>query len=160
MFFLVSAWMLDDYAPFVRLGCALLWVGYVKHGTVIIVRTQTKTCHPKDLLVNLKKLGFSQKLFFHNFKWNSGGLGVSRRTAPTVRCYLQSFSRFGGTWYQKVNFSTFDGKLTFQCTRNGLQNHQFCPGSLQDTFIIYSSISHQHIFRTYFAKTKSRESKF
>ena len=67
------------------------------------------------------------------------GLGVSRRTART---YLQIFSRFGCTWGRKVHFSTFSGKLTF------------CPGSLQDTFIIYSSISHQHIFQTYFAKRK------
>ena len=70
------------------------------------------------------------------------------------RSYLQSFSRFGGTWYQKVHFSTFSGKLTFQCTRNGTQNPPFCPGSHQDTFIIYSSISHQHIARKYFAKRK------
>ena len=81
------------------------------------------------------------------------GLGVSRRTAPTIRCHLQSFSRFGGTWDQKVHFSTFSGKLTFQSSRNGPQNPLFCPGSLQDTFIIYSSISHQHIFPKYFPKT-------
>ena len=66
-------------------------------------------------------------------------------TAPTVRSYMQIFSRFGGTWHRKVHFSTFSGKLTFQCTRNGFQNPTFCPGSLQDTFIIYSSISHQHV---------------
>ena len=46
------------------------------------------------------------------------------------------------------------GKLTFQCTRNGPQNLPYCPGSIQDTFIIYSSISHQHIFHTYFASGK------
>ena len=72
-------------------------------------------------------------------------------TAPSIRSYMQIFSRFGLTWHRKVNFSTFSGKLTFQSTRNGPQNLPFCPGSLQDTFIIYSSISHQHIFRTYFA---------
>ena len=110
----------------------------------------------KDLLVNLENLVFHKNCFFHYFKWNSGGLGVSRRTAPTIRCYLQSFSRFGGTWGQKVHFSTFPGKLTFQCTRNGPQNPPFCPGSLQDTFIIYSSISHQHIFQKYLSKKNSR----
>ena len=109
------------------------------------------------MLVNLEKLAFHKNCFFYYFKWNSGGLGVSRRTAPTIRCYLQSFSRFGGAWYQKVHFSTFDGKLTFQCSRNGLQNPPFCPGFLQDTFIIYSSISHQHIFRKSFAKTTNLE---
>ena len=109
---------------------------------------------PRHLLVNLGFWGFSQKLFFHYFKWNSGGFGVSRRTAPTIRSYLQSFSRFAGTWGQKVHFSTFFGKLTFQCSRNGIQNHPFCPGPLQDTFIIYSSILHQHIFQKYLAKTE------
>ena len=94
---------------------------------------------------------FHKYWFFQYFKRNSAGLGVSRVTAPTIRCYLQSFSRFGGTRYRKVHFSTFSGKLTFQSSRNGLQNLPFCPGSLQDTFIIYSSISQQHIFQKYFA---------
>ena len=58
---------------------------------------------------------------------------------------------FGGTWGQKVHLATCDGKLTFQSTRNGPQNISFCPGSLQDAFIIYSSISHQHIYRKYVA---------
>ena len=113
----------------------------------------------RHLLVNLGFLGFSQKLFFHYFKWSSGGLGVSRRTAPTIRSYLQSFSRFGGTWYQKVHFSTFSGKLTFQCTRNGPQNPPFCPGSLQDAFIIYSSISHQHICPNIFCTKMNLENR-
>ena len=97
----------------------------------------------RDLLVNLEKWVSHKNIFFVMVL---GGLGVSRRTAPTIRSYLQSFSRFGGTWDWKVHFSMFSGKLTFQCSRNGPQNHPFCPGSLQDTFIIYSSISHQHIF--------------
>ena len=58
-------------------------------------------------------------------------------TAPSIRSYMQIFSRFGLTWHRKVNFSTFSGKLTFQSTRNGPQNLPFCPGSLQDTFIIF-----------------------
>ena len=102
--------------------------------------------------MNLGFWGFSQKLFFHNFKWNSGGLGVSRKTAPTVRCYLQSFSRFGGTWGQKVHFTTFSSKLTFQCTRNGPQNLPFCPG-LSRTPLLFSSISNHQIFQKDFAKT-------
>ena len=107
--------------------------------------------------MNLGKLCFfSKNLFFHYFKWSSGGLGVSRRTA---RCYLQSFSRFGGTWGQKVHFPTFDGKLTFQCNRNGPQNPPFCPGSLQDTFIICSSLSHQHNFQKQNAKINNLENR-
>ena len=58
-------------------------------------------------------------------------------TAQGLRSYMQIFSRFGLTWHRKVNFSTFSGKLTFQSTRNGPQNLPFCPGSLQDTFIIF-----------------------
>ena len=99
---------------------------------------------------------FHKNCFFLYFKWNWGGLGVSRVTAPTVRCYLQIFSRFGGTWHRKVHFSTFSGKLTFQSSRNGFQNPPYCPGSLQDIFIIYSSISHQHNFRKYFPEKIAR----
>ena len=46
------------------------------------------------------------------------------------------------------------GKLTFQCNRNCPQNLTYCPGSIQDTFIIYSSINHQHISQTCFAKNQ------
>ena len=68
----------------------------------------------------------------------------------------RTLAGFGLTWGRKVHFSTFDGKLTFQCTTNDPQNPPFCPGSLQDTFIIYSSISRQHISQTYFGKLFSR----
>ena len=122
---------------------------------------QRPLCYSGLLLVNLGFLGFSQKLvFFIILNGIQGVYGVSRRTAPTVRSYMQIFSRFVGTWHRKVHFSTFFGKLTFQCTRNCPQNPPFCPGSLQDTFIIYSSISHQHNFRKDFPKKKeSRELK-
>ena len=80
-------------------------------------------------------------------------------TAPGIRSYMQIFSRFGLTWHRKVNFSTFSGKLTFQSTRNGLQNLPFCPGPLQDTFIIFSSISHQHVFRKYFSNKNPKNRK-
>ena len=78
-------------------------------------------------------------------------------TAPTIRSYMQIFSRFGGTRHRKVHFSTFSGKRTFQSSRNGIQNPPYCPGSLQDTFIIYSSISHQHLFRKYFPTNNNLE---
>ena len=51
------------------------------------------------------------------------------------------------------------GKLEFQCTRNGSQNPPFCPWSPQDTFIIYSSISHHHNFQTLFEKHTNFENK-
>ena len=82
----------------------------------------------------------------------SGGVQGDRtdrtKTAPQI------FARFGLTWHRQVHFSIFSGELTFQCSSNGPQNPQFCPGSLQDTFIIYSSISHQHIFQKCLAKRK------
>ena len=53
----------------------------------------------------------------------------------------------------------FSGELTFQCTRNGIQNLPYCPGSIQDTFVIYSSISRQHISRTYFTSNKNLENR-
>ena len=107
---------------------------------------------PKNWSYRAKKLKnrlFHKNCFFDNSGWNWGGLEVSRVTAPSIRSYMQFFSRFGLTWHRKVNFSTFSGKLTFQSSRNGPQNLPFCPGSLQDTFIILSSISHQHNFRKY-----------
>ena len=69
-----------------------------------------------------------------------------------TKTFRRTLAGFGRTWNQKVHFSTFDGKLKLQCTRNGSQNPPYCPGSLQDTFIIYSSISHQHVFQKYCAK--------
>ena len=76
-----------------------------------------------------------------------------------AQLFFRTLAGFDVRWHQKVNFSTFYGKLTFQCTRNGLQNHPFCPRSLQDTFIIYSSISRQHISRTYFTSNKNLENR-
>ena len=97
---------------------------------------------------------FHKNWFFHYFKRNSGGLGVSRVTAPTIRSYMQIFSRFGLAWHRKVNFSTFSGKLTFQSTRNGPQNLPFCPGPLQDTFIIFPRYLTNMFFENMFNKTK------
>jgi len=68
-------------------------------------------------------------------------------------CPAQQFvARFGLTWHRQVHVSTCSGKLTFQCSRNGNQNLPFCHGSLQDTFISYSSISHKHISQKRVAK--------
>ena len=90
---------------------------------------------------------FHKNCFFDNSGWNWGGLEVSRMTAPSIRSYMQIFSRFGLTWHRQVNFSTFSGKLTFQCSRNGFQNPAVCPGSLRDTFLIYFSVSYQNVFK-------------
>ena len=94
-------------------------------------------------------------MFFHYFKWNWGGLGVSRVTARTVRRHRRNFSR--DLVLHDIRKSTFSEILEFQCTRNGPQILPFCPGSLQDTFIIYSSISHQHIFSKILPNQKQRK---
>ena len=90
-------------------------------------------------------------------------MGRSRGVRGERTDHTQLFSRtlagFCLTGRQKVQFSTFDSKLEFQCTRSGSQNPPYCPGSLQDTLIIYSSISHQPIFRKYFAKHRNLENR-
>ena len=73
--------------------------------------------------------------------------GVQGERTDHTKIFPRTLAGSGLTRRQKIYFSTFDGKLELQCARNGSQNLPFCPGSLQDTFIIYSSISHQHIFR-------------
>ena len=61
-------------------------------------------------------------------------------------------------WDQKGNFSIFSGKLTFQFTRDVIQNLLFCPGYLQDTFILFPRYL-TTIFPKIFCKNKKpRES--
>ena len=79
--------------------------------------------------------------------------GVRGERTDHTKTFRRTLAGLGLTW--QVHFSTFDGQLELQCTRNGPQNPPYCPGSLQDTFVIYSSISRQHVFRTYFAKRKN-----
>ena len=83
--------------------------------------------------------------------------GVQGERTDHTKIFRRTLAGLGLTWNQKVHFSTFDGKLELQCTRNGIQNPPYCPGSLQDTFIIYSSISDQHIFQKYVARRKNLE---
>ena len=75
---------------------------------------------------------------------------------------MQIFSRFGGTRHREVHFSTFSGKLTFQCTstRSGPRNLPFCPGSLQDTFYyLFLDITPTYFSNIFCKHKKSRESK-
>ncbi len=51
------------------------------------------------------------------------------------------------------------GKLKVQCTRNGTQNTQFCPGSIQDAFIICSSISRHQMFQNKNARRNNIENR-
>ena len=55
-------------------------------------------------------------------------LGVwEDRTDHTIFC-SRSFTEFGFTRHQKVNFSTFDGRLEFQCLRNVFKTIHFVQG--------------------------------
>ena len=85
--------------------------------------------------------------------------GVQEERAEHTKTFRRTLAGFRLAGHQKVRFSTFDGKLESKCIRNGIQNPPYCPGSLQDTFIIYSSISHQHIFPTYFPPKKHLENR-
>ena len=85
--------------------------------------------------------------------------GVRGERTDHTKIFRRTLAGFGLTWHQKDSFSTFDGKLELQCTRNGPQNPPFCPGSIQDTFIIYSSISHNHCFQHLFQKEENEKSK-
>ena len=75
-----------------------------------------------------------------------------------ARLYGRRVSKFLS--HRIVKSSTFRmyGKLKFQCSRNGPQNPLFCPGSIQDTFIICPSVSHRHIFQN-MLQTKLNKSK-
>ena len=62
--------------------------------------------------------------------------------------YEEIPSNFHAIWSYMASESPLFGNIGISMynTRNGPRNLPFCPGSLRDTFIIYSSISHQHIF--------------
>ena len=103
---------------------------------------------------------FIKQMFFLQFRLKLGMFGGVREDRMN-HTYLfgRSFTGFGLTRHQKVNFSTFDGRLKFQCTRNGIQNLPHCPGSIQDTFVTFSSISHHQISQNDVAKNKTLENR-
>ena len=76
--------------------------------------------------------------------------GVQGDGTDHTKMQAQIFTRFGLTWHQKVHFSTFDGKLTFQSSRNGPSKPS-----------ILSRVSPRHLYYlfldispTYFSKNK------
>ena len=67
-------------------------------------------------------------------------------------------AKFQPIWWcmgQKVHFSTFDGKLTFQCSRNGPQNSHFVQG-LSRTPLLFIPRYLTNIFSRIFKKQISR----
>ena len=76
-----------------------------------------------------------------------GGVGTRRPEADKwqdrsargngAQLYGPRVSDFLSHRIVKSSISMIDGKLEFQCTRNGPQNPPFCPGSPQNTFISF-----------------------
>jgi hypothetical protein len=85
--------------------------------------------------------------------------GVRGERTEHTKTFRRTLAGFGFTWHRRVHFSTFDGKLELHCTRNGLQNHPYCPGSIQETFMDFSSISHHQIFQKYSTKKQHLENR-
>ena len=54
--------------------------------------------------------------------------GIREERTEHTQLFSRTLVGFGSTWHQKVHFSTFDGKLELQCTRNGPQNLHFVHG--------------------------------
>jgi len=95
------------------------------------------------------KLGVHEKLDFWNPYCNWGGFAIGDLDWPQVSYFLS---------HQITKSLSFmiSGKLECQSTRNSPQNQPYSPGSIQDTFIIYASISHQHIIKKCFTKTLNK----
>ena len=60
-----------------------VWLLY--HCIISVVVQLQQLPYSRHLLVNLGKSSFSQKQFFGNSGWNWGGLGVSGRSARSIR---------------------------------------------------------------------------
>jgi len=80
--------------------------------------------------------GFSQKLFFHYFKWNWWGLGVSRATALTVRRHRHKSPR--DLVVHGIRKSTFLKYWNFHVLEMAIKTFQFVQG-LSRTHLLFST---------------------
>jgi hypothetical protein len=93
------------------------------------------------------KTRFSWKTGFVNPMWQLRGFWQDRSERKNgAQLYGPRVSNFLSHRIVKSLMFMISGKFKFQCTRNGSQNPPFCPGSIQDTFITFSSIYHHQIF--------------
>ena len=98
-----------------------------------------------------KKRKYGKKWKNCNSGWNWGGLGgVREERTEHTKLFSRTFAGSGLTKRRASWFSWFSEILEFQCTRNGPQNLPFCPGSPQNTFILFSSIFQNQIFQMSF----------
>ena len=74
----------------------------------------------------LKNRFFHKNLFFHYFKWNWGGLGVSRVTARTIRTHRHNFSR--DLVLHGIRKSTFREYWNFNVLEMVFKTFHFVPG--------------------------------
>ena len=102
-----------------------------------------------------KKLGFHGTLYFVDPIWQLIRFWQDRNERKHILHLCRPrVSNFLSHRIVKSLTRRIFGKLELQCTRNGTQKPPICPGSIQDTFLIFSSISHHQIFQTYSANTQ------
>ena len=106
-------------------------------------RLKSPPMHPaRHLLVNLGKTGFSWLSWFFGRIWLLRGFWQDRSVRENgAQLYWPRVSNFLSHRIVKSVTFRISGKLEFQCTRNGTQNPPFCPGSPQNTFIIFFDLS-------------------
>ena len=103
--------------------------------------------------MNLEKMGFYKNLFFHYFKWNWGGLGVSRVTARTIRRHRHKFSR--DLVLHGIRKSTFRKYWNFNVLEMALKTFllsRVFPGHL---YYLFSDISPTYFFENISNKHKN-----
>ena len=105
-----------------------------------------------------KKLGLHENLDLLTPYGNWWGFDKTEVCGKMVRNLFEPrISKFLSQRIVKSATFRIYGKLEFQCTRNGPQNPWFCPGSIQDTFILISTISHHQICQNHIARNNNLE---
>ena len=101
----------------------------------------------------LKNRVFHKNMFFHYFKWNWGGLGVSRVTARTVRTHKHNFSR--DLVLHGIRKSTFRKYWNFNVLEMAFKTLHFVPGLSRTPLLFIPRFLTNIFFRNYFpTKTK------
>ena len=123
--------------------CAHLgWTHWASHPRALLQAGLASGPMTRHLLVNLEKSSFWEIEFFGNSGWNWGGLGVSGRSARTIRNF--SFELWQDLVLHGIRKSTFQPltvNWNLNCTRNGSQNPPFCPGSPEHLYYFFLDIS-------------------
>ena len=85
---------------------------------------------------------------------------MSGGSAQTIRRYsVELWQDLVLHGIRKSTFQHLTVNWNFNVLEMALKTLHIFPGSIQDTFIIYSSISHKHISRTYVAKRKNLDNR-